>query len=188
MRYEDGLAELFEAGSASLTLMAQAHIGGFSERLPDWLKSAERKNSRLQAKSFQQLFAALLTGDAATIEAALLDANAQKLVAYQWGRLSAKASTPEWLDEALGAVIDPLILLGRSELISVLHANSLQRLGAGANSAITATAAQALGSADEWDHALQVLDQARRSNADIKIARVNESLIWKYAYLYGPRR
>ena len=36
-------------------------------------------------------------------------------------------------------IINPLILLGRSDLIPALHANSLRRLGAGAKSAITMT-------------------------------------------------
>src|SRR5262245_46655616 len=115
MRYEDGLAELFTRGGPSFRRMAQAQIAGFGDRLPDWLKSGEQKDVHLNAQPLQQLFAALLTGNAATIEATLVDADVQKLLASRWGRLIAEPSSLEWLDQALGIVIDPLILLGRSD-------------------------------------------------------------------------
>jgi hypothetical protein len=134
MRYEDGLAKTFEAGSPTLELMAQAYIGGFSQRLPEWLESSERKNFRLPAKAFQKLFVALLSGDVATIETMLADADVQKLLAYQWPGMTAKLLSPEWLDLVLYMVIDPLILVGHTDLVPVIHANSLRRLGAGAQS------------------------------------------------------
>ena len=111
MRYEDGLAKTFEAGSPSLKLMAQAHIGGFSERLPDWLESSERKNFRLPAKAFQKLFVALLSGDVAKIETSLADADVQNLLAYQWPGMTAKLLSPEWLDLVLYMAVDPLNFL-----------------------------------------------------------------------------
>jgi len=161
MRYEDGLAARFKRGAAGLTTMALAHIGGFSDRIPAWLQSLPEKDRKIEPATLNRIFDALLTGNAASIEAASQD-----------GRYA--------LD-----IVDPLILLGRSELLPSLHDNDLRRLGANPEFDFTVNAALALAAADEWDPALRILQRAAQTGIGIPIYRAHERLFWKYAYLYG---
>ena len=82
-------------------------------------------------------------------------------------------------------VIDPLILLGRADLVAALHANSLQRLGAHATSELTVPAVRSLAEAEEWDHCLDVIKRAPHTWPVIDVYLAFERLIWKHAYLHG---
>ena len=125
MQFEDGLAARFERGDVSLTLMAVAHIGGFAGRLPEWLAASHHEDPEA-ANVRQRVFDALQTGDAATIEAALREPNIGKLnILLEMHLEKSSPSKPDWLDQASPLVIDPLILLGRADLVARLHANSL---------------------------------------------------------------
>jgi hypothetical protein len=161
MRYEDGLAARFKRGDVGFTTLAMAHIGGFADRIPAWLQLAQAKDRDVDAPALRRIFEALLTGDAAMIEAALDDGG------YSFNSVS-----------------DALILLGRGELLPSLHENLLRQLGPRARSGFTVSAALDLAAADEWDHALLILESARRTGAGIPIDRAFEGLLWKYAYLY----
>jgi hypothetical protein len=186
MRYEDYLAALFKAGHGDLRAMALAHIGGFADRVPGWLASARQGASRSStAPTLRRVFDALLTGDVPTIEAALRAEDVRDLdFRLQGGRKKLSTSDPRWLDHALGIAVDPLILLGRADLLPALHTSSLRRLGAEAISELTTDAVRQLAAATEWEHALEILQQARRTGAGIKIESSDENLIWKYAYLH----
>lgn len=190
MSYERGLAARFNAEDTSLSLMAMAQIGGFGDRIPAWLKAAQETSSRFHSHFFapqalQRIFDALLTGDVGAIERALQYADVGKLdVALSVDLEQQEPSTPAWLDYAIRLVAAPLVLLGRAELLPLLHDNSLRRLGPKARSDFTVNASLALAEADEWDHALRILMRARDAGAGIPIDDVNERLLWKYAYLY----
>jgi hypothetical protein len=186
MRYEDYLAALFKAGHGDLRLMALAHIAGFADRVPGWLASAKQGFSESSsAPALRRVFDALLTGDVATIEAALLSRDVLGIgVTLDIVLAGADPSDPRWLDEVLTLVVEPLILLGRVDLLPTLHANSLQRLGPKAKSSLTADAARDLATADEWGHALEILQRARRHSGDIRIETVYEAVLWKYAYVH----
>jgi hypothetical protein len=130
------------------------------------------------------LFEALVSGDAERIEAALRDPAVSSLTVNLSVALRDKEpASADWLDRALASVVAPLTLLGRGDLLARLHASSLRRLGAGSRSVVTATAAVGLAEAGDWDHALEILDQARREGS-IEINPHQESLLWNYAYLH----
>ena len=185
MRYEDGLAARFEQGDVRLTLMALAHIGGFAERLPGWLAASQQEYPEA-AKVRQRIFDALQTSDIATIEAALREPDIGNLDALLSMHLKKSSpSKPDWLDQALPLVINPLILLGRADLIATLHANSLQRLGPDGDSEFTVPAARSLAEAGEWDACLDVIRRAPQTWGVVDAYLAFESLIWKQAYLHG---
>jgi hypothetical protein len=186
MRYEERLGGLFARGDAKLEHMALAHIAGFGDRLPDWLARTREAKRNLNTEELQRVFAALLAGDAASIEEALRGSDPGGMDFLVSLHLSSRdRRQPEWLDVALGVVVDPLILLGRGDVLAALHANSLHRLGAGKQSSVTVAAALALGKAGEWAHAREILDLARRGVANIDVAFHEESFLWQYAYLHG---
>jgi hypothetical protein len=184
MRYEDRLASWFETG-VSLRLMALAHIGGFTERLPGWLATAKQESPASQQTN-QRIFDALQTGDVATIETAMRELDLRNVdVSLPIDLEKLSPSDPVWVDRALLDVIDPLILLGRADLVATLHANSVQRLGADATSELTVPAAQALAEAGEWDHCLDVIKRAPQTWPVIDHYLAYERQIWKHAYLHG---
>lgn len=187
-RYEDRLAALFaDPERASLSLMAMAHIAGFGDRIPAWLGSAQAKaspRSFFNAPALRRIFDALLTGDVETLEAALRHDDISKLdVELSIHLRSVDPSNPAWLDHAVKLLVDPLILLGRADLLPSLHDRSLRRLGV-PGSHFTVSAALALGKADQWPYALQILERARGARAGIPIGLAEERLLWRYAYLY----
>jgi hypothetical protein len=185
MRYEDRLASLFEEGEVSLTLMALAHIGGFAGRLPDWLAACQQKYPDA-AKVRQRIFDALLTGDIATIEGALREPDIGNLsISLRMDLEKSSPSKPDWLDKTLLLVVDPLILLGRADLVARLHANSVQRLGTDAASELTMPAVRSLAEADEWDQCLDVIKRAPQSWLVVDVYLAFERLIWKQAYHHG---
>lgn len=174
MRYEDRLAALFTKEKSSLILIAMAHVGGFADRLQGWLSSARKQDA--YAPIWLRDFDALLTSDVQLIEASFL--NADRL-----NKLSGSSSAYS-LDIDLGRIADPLILIGRADLLPILHDRSLQRHGAGGKSLFTTTATLALAAASEWEQAVRILASASRASADIDIPRSYETLLWKYAYLH----
>jgi len=46
MRYEQGLATLFERRFFYMDHVSLAHIAGFGHRLPDWLSSRHQRHER----------------------------------------------------------------------------------------------------------------------------------------------
>jgi len=190
VRYEDRLAAGFDPERANLSLMAMAHVGGFAERIQEWLGSAQAKadpRSFFNAQALRRIFDALLTGDVEMIEASLRHHDIRRLdveLSFNLER-AADPSSAAWLDHALSLVVNPLILLGRGDLLPSLHERSLRRFGAVAVSNLTVPAALALGEADEWTYALKILEPARRAKAGIPIGLADERLLWRYAYLYG---
>jgi len=185
MSYEDRLGSLFATGRVSLNLMALAHIGGFAERLPGWLATAQREHSASRQTN-QRIFDALLTGEAATIEAAVREVDLDDVdVLLRMDLEKSNPSDPIWIDKALVGVVDPLILLGRADLVATLHTNSLQRLGADRASDLTMPAVRSLAEAGEWDHCLEVLKRAPHTWSVVDVYLAFERLIWKHAYLHG---
>jgi hypothetical protein len=165
MRYEALLAARWDEKS-NLLLMTMAHVSGFADRMP-WFASAPQDD--------RDVLAALLTGDAAKIEAALRGIEVRQ-------RGDQEPSSPQWLDASLGEVIEPLILVGRGDLILALHANSRARLGASASSGLAGDAALRLAMAGEWDHALRILQHEGRAHGDVEGPLYLEDLLWKLAY------
>ena len=153
-------------------------------RAPTGLAAAVRKKFPAYLQTTQRIFDALLTGDVATIEAVLRELDLRNVNAslrYDLEKL--KPSDPVWLDKALLGVIEPLILLGRADLVATLHANSLQRLGA---SELTVPAVRSLAEAGEWNYFLDVLKRAPRTwPKNVNVYLAFESDIWKRAYLHG---
>jgi hypothetical protein len=123
MRYEEALAALFKRGDASLDLMVLSRLAGFEHRLPEWLSLASQADPRFDGEHLRRLFEALLTADAERIEAALRSAKPRTATVSS----DSNRASPEWLDEALERVVRPLVLLGRGDILSALHANSQQR-------------------------------------------------------------
>jgi hypothetical protein len=165
MRYEALLVNRW-GEKANLLLMVMAHLGGFAERMP-WFGSAPQDD--------REVFAALLTGDAARIEAAL------RGIEVRLGGDKEKPS-PQWLDASLGEVIEPLILLGRADLVVALHANSRGRLGPKGGSTLAGGAALSLAMAGEWDAALRILQHEAREHGDVEGPLFRENLLWNLAY------
>jgi hypothetical protein len=186
MRYEQGIATQFKQGNAELSLLAMAHLAGFSSRLPAWLSSARQADSEQDWDGLQRLFEVLLTGDAASIEAAVRATQPRNLgFVISLHLKDIDRASPKWLQVALTCVVDALTLLDRGDVISALHGKSLERLGPGQESSLTGTAALALAQAADWPHAVEILEEARRMRVDIPVAFHEETLLWKYAYLHG---
>lgn len=185
MRYEDRLASLFAEGEVSLTLMTLAHIGGFAERLQDWLATSRQKHPDA-AEVRQGIFDALKSGDVATIETALRHPDIGKLsIPLSMDLDKSTPSQPDWLDKTLLLVVDPLILLGRADLLATLHANSVQRLGANAASELTSPAIRSLAKSAEWDRCVDVIKRAPHTWPINDHYLAFEGLFWKQAYRHG---
>ncbi len=185
MRYEDGLEAGFREGHANLTLLALTHLAGFSSRLPAWTSLARQAEPVRVTDGLQVLFESLLTGDALRVEDAVRSADPRNLgflLSFELDTID--RASPEWLATALKSVVDPLILLGRGDLVSTLHARSLQPLGPGQYS-FMASAASSLAQAADWPHAVEILEDARRMRTKLDLGGSFEDLLWKYAYLHG---
>jgi hypothetical protein len=172
MRYEEGLAKLFERRFFFMDQVSLAHIAGFGHRLPDWLSSLSPKG---QAQ-WPRLFEAMLTGQAEAIEA-VLRLEREELP-------TAERARAEREDLPIEGIVDALTLLGRGDVVAVLHANALQRRVATEASSLTARAALSLARAGDWHHALEVLELAARTLTNIHIEFHDENFLWTYAYLH----
>jgi tetratricopeptide (TPR) repeat protein len=172
MRYEEGLAALFERRFFFMDQVSLAHIAGFGHRLPDWLSSLSPKG---QAR-WPRLFEAMLTGQAEAIEA-VLRLEREELPAAERARA-------EQEDLPIEEIVDALALLGRGNVVAALHANALQRRIGREASSLTARAALSLARSGDWNHALEILELAARTLTNIHIDHHDEGFLWTYAYLH----
>jgi hypothetical protein len=178
MTYEEGLAAKFRGGEYHLGLLALAHVGGFDDRLPNWLKLAQEAEPSLDVADLRRVFDAVLSGDVERIERSVVGDLTPDALS---GKDAVGAGR---LDEGLADVaIRPLTLLGRGDVLVALHDNAVERM-AERSSAVTVTAALSLGEAGDWRHARRILERAR-TTANIPIGNHAEELLWKHAYLHG---
>src|SRR5262245_24900067 len=122
MNYEDGLAALFKSGHVNLATVALAQIGGFADRLTGWFDLAPQD---VDGATMLRVFETLRTGDAAAIDKMLRSLRDRAPSFWQFVE---KTSSPAWLDRALSAVGDALILTGRVDVLLELHRRTLQSL------------------------------------------------------------
>jgi hypothetical protein len=172
MRYEEGLATLFERRFFFMDQVSLAHIAGFGHRLPDWLSSLT-PTGRTQ---WLRLFEVMLTGNAEAIETVLRQEREELPAAER-----AKA---EKEDLPIDEIVDALVLLDRGDVVAALHASALQRRAAGDASSLTVRAALSLGRSGDWNHALEILELAARTLTNIRIEHHDEGFLWTYAYLH----
>ncbi len=180
IRFEDGLAALFQRG-ADLVLLALAESAGLSHRVPDWLRSGAAGDSRKKVgfewfghRSIDEVasfWRVLREGNASDIRQA-----AQALLAA--GQVPTTDTTTPWL--AFDSLVTPLTLLGRGDAVVALHDELLETNV----SSITERAAVALAKFGDWDGVLTILERGHRDGRYMHFNLGNQILLWKLAYLH----
>jgi hypothetical protein len=173
MRYEEGLAKLFERGPVTIEHMVLAHTGNLGDRLPAWLARAARAG-QLDERQWWRRFEALATGPAEAIEAVLRQER-DELPA-------AERADAERLDIPVEDMVDPMALLGRGDVMVKLHANALRRRVAENEFSPTGGVAFNLARAGDWTHAVEILEHAWRTHPNDAESLFQDRSFWIYAH------
>jgi hypothetical protein len=178
MRFQDGLATLFERGcTATPMLLALAEIAGLSDRVEDLLKAAPggKRRRKVRIGRLGQIWISKVTlfwGTLRQGDAREIDAATRTLVD--------RPSDSSLLEMAFAGLMEPLTLLGRSHLVVPLHAELIKH-----GIDITRAASLTLAEAGDWDHAIAILESAHYHDPDLSFGVSYQDQLWKHAYHQG---
>jgi len=178
-RFEESLARLFalEDGNRLLTLLALAERARLSQRVPGWLTRKADGGVRRQfafdwlgpqgIENIVPFWDILRTGSANDIERSVRT-------------LINPDRRDRDLEFAVRGLIEPLVLLERSQVAAELHDQMLNH-----GIQITAQTALALARAGDWQHLLAVLTSGHQRDPDLSMSFSIQERLWRHAYLDG---